>query len=197
MPKWSLSKTSLASKRKSPSVRMAVGVKSDKVKAPVSLWLASVTLTKTHPFNCTKTAMNTITKLEYDIHRNRINRYEETRNRLYPGVCCFTPEMIDNIVRTAGITSSPTNEERSVVEVYEFVNDPPDRYFAYINEKTRTCNTWMGDKLGEVGFGRAYRSNMGDIRVPITVYGINGKKYHGYYYKSAGDYCRIRLAKKA
>lgn len=96
---------------------------------------------------------------------------------------------------------APTNEERSALEVYDFVNDPPDSYFLYIRECKLTrwdgeATTWAGDRLGWVCFGSEYRSNMGDIRVPVTIKAINGKTYHGTFYKSAGDYARIRAAKE-
>jgi len=88
-----------------------------------------------------------------------------------------------------------SNEERSALEVFEFVTNPPDKYFLYINEKNRTATTWTGEKLGDVGFGCEYRDNFGGKRVPITVYAINGRTYHGTYYKSSGDYARIRAKK--
>jgi hypothetical protein len=93
----------------------------------------------------------------------------------------------------------PTNEETSALEVYEWHATPPERYFLYIKREgsaTRgTAGTWMGDKLGDVVFGRAYRDNFGGTRVPVTVFGTNGVKYVGTYYQSAGDYARIRRAK--
>jgi len=91
---------------------------------------------------------------------------------------------------------SPTNEERSAIEVYEFVHDPPVKYFLYIDEPSRSATTWMGDVLGRVSFGQSYRSAFGDTRVPIWVDAINGLLYHGTYFKSAGDYARIKLAKQ-
>lgn len=87
------------------------------------------------------------------------------------------------------------NELRSSVEVYEFVNNPPESYFLYINEKTKEATTWTGQKLGSVFFGSVYRSNIGDKRINITVQAINGITYHGTFYKSAGDYARIKKAK--
>lgn len=90
-----------------------------------------------------------------------------------------------------------TNEEISAAEVYQFINDPPDKYFLYINEERHEATTWIGEKLGNVTglFQTPKRSNFGDFRVYIDVYGINGKKYHGVYYKSAGDYARIKMYK--
>jgi hypothetical protein len=43
-----------------------------------------------------------------------------------------------------------SNEERSALEVFEFCQNPPDKYFLYIREKERTATTWTGDVLGQV-----------------------------------------------
>jgi hypothetical protein len=98
----------------------------------------------------------------------------------------------------ANLPPSPSNEERSAAEVYEFCANPPDKYFAYIKEVNgyaREMTTWPGEYLGAVSQGPKYKSNMGDVRVPITVMGVNGKEYYGTYYKSSGDYCRITMKK--
>ena len=100
-----------------------------------------------------------------------------------------------------------SNDELSSMELYEFVTNPPERYFLYIKRPTppagctlgfqRTiATTWTGEKLGDVISGSQYRSNFGDRRVPITVHAVNGKTYHGTYYCDAGDYARIRMAKQ-
>jgi hypothetical protein len=88
-----------------------------------------------------------------------------------------------------------TNDERSALEVFEFCTNPPDKYFLYINEKNHTATTWTGETLGRVFLGREYRDNFGGRRVPITVRGINGLTYHGTYFKSSGDYARVRVKK--
>jgi hypothetical protein len=94
---------------------------------------------------------------------------------------------------------TPENWERSRAEVKAFKEEKPDKYFVYIKEgvsdiggSRAIATTWMGHKLGDVFLGRPFKSNMGDVRVPITVRGINGVTYVGTYYKSAGDYARIR-----
>ena len=89
-----------------------------------------------------------------------------------------------------------TNEERSALEVFEFCTNPPDKYFLYINRDKQSATTWTGDLLGHVSFGREYRDNFGGIRVPVTVRAINGLTYHGTYYKSSGDFARIRQSKR-
>jgi len=88
-----------------------------------------------------------------------------------------------------------SNEERSALEVFDFVTNPPDKYFLYINEKNATATTWTGNVLGNVSFGREYRDSFGGRRVPVTVRAINGRTYRGTYFKSSGDYARIKAAK--
>lgn len=88
-----------------------------------------------------------------------------------------------------------TNDERSALEVFVFCTERPDRYTLYVNEAAREATTWMGDRLGEISFGRAYRDNFGGTRVPIRVQAINGRTYSGTYYKSSGDYAHVRAVK--
>jgi len=84
-----------------------------------------------------------------------------------------------------------TNELKTMIEVWEFMHDTPQKEFIYISEDKKQATTWTGAKLGNVSFGYPYYDNFGGKRIPITVYGINGAKYHGTYFKSAGDYARI------
>ena len=100
-----------------------------------------------------------------------------------------------NVAKTFPFDDKINNDIRSAIETWEFAHDIPSRYFLYINEKNNTATTWTGQKLGSVSFGSPFRSNLGDTRQQITVKAINGKVYHGVYYKSAGDYARIKLAK--
>lgn len=101
------------------------------------------------------------------------------------------------------------NHNRSLLEVEQFKTDVPERYFAYVrlweplmgnaqlnSNRYGEVTTWMGDFLGGIYWiGREFRSNMGDKRIPIRVRGINGRSYSGTYFKSAGDYARLRLLK--
>jgi hypothetical protein len=114
---------------------------------------------------------------------------------------------------------APTNAERSQLELFDFVTNPPERYFAYvtINPDGATMpgsgivdvptyatatyglhrvkvGTWVGDSLNSspVTLGAVYRSNFGDKRRSIRFVAINGHTYAGTYYQSAGDYCRLR-----
>lgn len=109
----------------------------------------------------------------------------------------------------------PSNSQRSACEVFEFQRDKPETYFSYVREpdagtygrnsfqcakalygRTGAMTTWTGDNLGTVQFGAAFQDNFGGIRVPITVRAITGELYHGTYFFSAGDYCRVKKAKR-
>ena len=87
------------------------------------------------------------------------------------------------------------NQETSRQEVAEWIAKPPERYFAYVDVKRMKLTTWVGDILGSIQLGRSYRSSFGDWRRSITVQGTNGHTYHGTFYESAGDYCRIKRKK--
>lgn len=88
-----------------------------------------------------------------------------------------------------------TNEERSALEVYEFIHDPPAKYFLYINEEKRMATTWTGETLGRIELGQPYRDNFGGRRVPVRIHAINGRTYAGTYFTSAGSYARVKLCK--
>jgi hypothetical protein len=88
-----------------------------------------------------------------------------------------------------------SNDERSALEVFEFCSNPPDKYFLYINETQRTATTWTGDLLGHVTFGREFRDSFGGKRQPVWIRAINGKQYQGTYFKSSGNYARVKVAR--
>lgn len=79
-----------------------------------------------------------------------------------------------------------TNEDRSKIELYEFMNVKPKEYFAYIDEKTSKMTNWMGEVLGNVQFLTT------SSRPSIKVTAINGVTYKGTYFKQSGTYCRIK-----
>ena len=105
-----------------------------------------------------------------------------------------------------------SNEERSDLEVFEFCVAPPEKYFLYIKDNRAdyrdkfgnvppigpypgVATTWTGDYLGTVFFGTKWRDNFGGERIPVTVHARNGRTYYGTYFKSSGDYARVRLSK--
>ncbi len=100
------------------------------------------------------------------------------------------------------------NEERGRLEVYEFLRDKPNRYFAYVTLFDRpesrngrviygTIGTFPGHVLGDIvwrgqpydvhGFG--YPSTRQNLRIEA----INGLMYSAVYYESSGDYCRMKV----
>lgn len=72
------------------------------------------------------------------------------------------------------------------------------KLFAYYTKTKDTgycIATWAGWCLsGPVSKGLEYRSNFGDMRVPVW-FSIDGEQWQGTYYKSAGDYVRARRVK--
>jgi hypothetical protein len=105
------------------------------------------------------------------------------------------------IVKMAGLRSAPTNDDRAAIEVYELVHNKPENIFCYINEKDGTATIWTGVVIGTAHFGQQYKTpafgGFGSTRVPVTVRAINGCVYAGTYYKSAGDYARLKKTKAA
>lgn len=158
-----------------------------------------------------------LTESEYRALRARIdamNAWVDTK-RGRNGWASYKPDEVPEHLRP-----EPTNDDRGAVEAYEFVQNPPDKYFAYvqltdpdpmprtIHHRGRTIgnvrddsgrrgvlSTFPGTVLGSVQCGREWRDSFGGTRVPITVDGINGRRYVGTYYKSSGSYARIRLSK--
>ena len=131
--------------------------------------------------------------------RARLARFEvwlNTKRNKRSGWASYRPEDVPADVPQV------SNEERSALEVFEFCTNPPDKYFLYIKPLNTLCTgsvgearTWTGERLGSVVFGRVWRSNMGDRRVPVRISAINGRTYVGTFFTDAGDYARIRLAK--
>ncbi len=129
------------------------------------------------------------TKTQYAGFKRRNKRYEEwSKQFLKPNGWAVIPANEKPPVKI-------TNEERSACEVYEWRRDKPKNYFAYVDTKTQRLTTWTGQNLGKIDFGYCYTSNFGDIRQSVLIWANNGKKYQGTFYKSAGDYCRIRQVK--
>jgi hypothetical protein len=134
-----------------------------------------------------------ISELEYRQLKLKYDTYHAAREELCQGRNHITVEEQEIL------PPSPSHDEISALEVYEFRHNPPTRYFAYVHQAGHYpdyITTWTGEILGEVlTFGAAYHSNMGDVRQNIKVLGINGKHYSGTYYKSSGDYCRLKMTK--
>jgi hypothetical protein len=91
----------------------------------------------------------------------------------------------------------PENDELADLEIYEFMSNPPDHYFTYVLDNGACVGTWSGKPLStRISLGFLYRDNFGGMRRSVRFLGINGVEYVGTYYTSAGDYCRVRRAKR-
>ena len=133
--------------------------------------------------------------------RERLDRFEQWRGDR----TSYHPDEVPEDVPTV------SNDERSALEVFNTLTDPPAQLFAYVQrinnaqspsagETERGCilKTWTGDTLGRIiDAGRPWRSNFGDERQAITVRLADeaGTLYHGTFYSSAGDYARLGKAK--
>lgn len=84
----------------------------------------------------------------------------------------------------------------------ENIKTGPDKLFLYVGHKplagreTYCVQTWLGTWLGWCWLGPQSRMGFGfhSYRQPITVR-IFGTLYHGWYFTSSGEYCRLRKAK--
>lgn len=147
-----------------------------------------------------------ISKAEYDLLKAQNDAYEKAREQFDPKRFKrgggYDAADQKKILQIAGLSKEITNEERSKIELYEFVHDPPEKYFAYYDKPLTKISNWMGVKLGdiisksgvyEVGFrmvtGRRGRA------VNVRIKGINGVTYAGTCYLDAGDYCRMKALK--
>ena len=128
-----------------------------------------------------------IKKITYKKLRQKLNRYNKLFNN--------RPTVSIPEIKTWPKNSQITNRERSLIQLYEFVIEKPTKYFAYVCEVDKQLITWTGNVLGTVRFVIEYKDSFGGTRVAITVKGINGIKYYGTYYKSSGDYARIKAYK--
>lgn len=131
--------------------------------------------------------------------KSKIDSWEQARRAADPKKFmrggAYSRAENDAISATAGV-SEPTNEERGSIELYEFANSTPDKYFAYYSNDMRRITTWMGDTIGEViSHGNTFKSSFGDRRVNIRMRAINGKTYSGTCFLDSGTYCRLKLVK--
>jgi hypothetical protein len=133
-------------------------------------------------------------KDEYNEAREMLNQYEAASTKWMKEN--KTNGIPVEIARTFPFADKVNNDLRSMVEVWEWLNDKPQKYFCYVNEDERIATTWTGSFIGSIQLGREYKSNFGDKRQDITVTGANGVKYYGTYFKSAGDYARITAYKR-
>ena len=93
------------------------------------------------------------------------------------------------------VRRQPTNEERSELEVFDFLRDRPDRYFAYYDSGMTKVTTWTGQKIGDiVRKGTVYRTGRGTgaRKQRVRVRAITGDQYAGPCELDAGTYCRLR-----
>lgn len=141
-----------------------------------------------------------ITTKRYNALKKRITRFdkwvERFRNPRTGALSYYPSDVPKNVGRV-------TNEMRSQVQTYEFLQNAPETYFVYVRrnvigpglvDRKVEVTTWAGQILGYGRLGHRYKCGLSQ-RYPIWFTAINGVKYRGIYYVSAGDYARVRKVK--
>jgi len=91
-----------------------------------------------------------------------------------------------------------SNEEMTTLEVYDFLNSPPDRYYLYVHSERGVATNFTGTVLGRIQLGPVYEVpafGRPSVRQSIHIWAINGREYFGTYYRSSGDYARVKVKK--
>ncbi len=137
----------------------------------------------------------TISATEAASIRSAIERDERARKEFDPRRFQrgggYTPAEVAAIKKLAG-GAAPSNEQRSALEVHDFVTNPPEHLFAYYDDGMKHVKTWMGDILGTIVSRGQERRPFGGRVVSVHVLGINGVRYVGTCNLSSGTYCRLR-----
>ena len=106
----------------------------------------------------------------------------------------FLPEHIREIGRLAG-TPRPTNDQIAILQLADFLRNPPERLFGYYNGDRIT--DFVGNEVGTItrrgGATRAY--GRGPRLQHVTVHAINGFMYSGTCNLETGTYCKLRRGK--
>lgn len=90
----------------------------------------------------------------------------------------------------------PSDNDIQALDQYEFVNvsdpviivgiDPTQKYALSLND------AYLGNVYLDIG--RVWRSNFGDVRIPIEMDGIDGNTYRGTFFLGS-SYARLRKIK--
>jgi hypothetical protein len=123
---------------------------------------------------------------DYAYYRDQVAEFEFWRK----GRTSYRPAEVPESLRHVD------NEMRGAVEQWEFRQSPPSRYFAYVGIDG-SITTWTGHKLSaSVSWGREYQmpafGGFPTTRQNFRMIATNGREYSGTYYKSSGDYCRMK-----
>jgi hypothetical protein len=151
-----------------------------------------MTTTSAQPLHPAK--IDCIDSATYQAYRHDLDLFETWRD----GRTSYHPDEVPNHLQHVN------NDMRGLVEQYEFKHNPPEKYFTYWSKRQVSTDgayqnwlvTWNGEPLAKVSGCSEWRDNFGGTRVSFQALGINGLWYSGTYFKSSGDYCRIKLLKR-
>ena len=143
--------------------------------------------------------IKTISLETYNDLRAKIRAYDNYVRKNFTnasGVACYRPDQIP--------FPEVSNEDRSKVEVYEFMNQRPDKYLLCVKldgpkSTSFTATTWAGDTLGRGNLIKKLSRKVNAFsRVTswkVRIQGINGRTYEGTYYSHDGDYAKVQAIK--
>ena len=140
-----------------------------------------------------------ITGTKYNALKRKIAAFDKwvDTQRSVNGWASFLPSDVPKHIKQV------SNAERSSVEVYEFIHNPPEKYLVYIRrnvikpglvDSRIEATTWTGQVLGYGKLGKFYRCGR-SRRYSVVFQGINGHSYKGTFYASSGDYARVHKVK--
>lgn len=122
----------------------------------------------------------------------------DVRIRIYFEGGVFDP---DGKLDIAPSETETHNQQLERVQIEE-LKTGPDRLFLYVKAtdyNTASITTWPGTLVGVADMGPKRKfpcfGPFPSVRRSISVR-IFGTLYHGWYYESSGDYCRLKKAKR-
>jgi hypothetical protein len=96
------------------------------------------------------------------------------------------------------MTQHPTPSATLDKTALDFVQAPPVRCVMLIDAEHGLAKTASGVTLGRIALGPVYEVpgfGRTSSRQPVHVWAINGLEYVGTYYRSSGDYARLKVKK--
>lgn len=130
--------------------------------------------------------------------REQTRRYEAARKKYdpkrYQRGGGYTPKERVLISVLSGVRDT-TNEEKSLIEDYEWRMFPPSRYFAYYDSAMTKITGFMGNLIGRIVYKGTVQKVWGGKRQNVTIRGTNNVMYSGVCNLTGGTYCRMKRVK--
>lgn len=130
--------------------------------------------------------------------REMTRRYEAARKKYDPkryqrGGGYDRREVV--VISAMAGTRDAINEEKALIEDYEWRMFPPSRYFGYYDSAMTKITGFMGNVLGRIIRKGPVTKAWGGKRQNVTVRGTNNVLYSGVCNLTGGTYCRLKRIK--